>query len=67
MPPPKAGDKVRWQSHGGEAHGTVVKKLIEPTRIKKHQVNASRDEPQFLVETADGKQAAHKADALKGD
>jgi hypothetical protein len=61
----KAGDKVHWSSHGGEAEGKVVKKLTSPTRIKSHKVAASKDEPQYLVETDEGKRAAHKPDALK--
>jgi hypothetical protein len=67
MRAPKTGDKVSWKSHGGEAHGKVVEKLTSPTRIKTHKVAASKDAPQFLVETNDGKQAAHKAQALKRD
>lgn len=60
----KAGDKVSWKSHGGTAHGKVVKKQTSPTTIKGHKVAASKDEPQFIVETAEGKKAAHKAGAL---
>jgi Hypervirulence associated proteins TUDOR domain len=62
---PKNGDAVSWNSHGGKAHGKVVKKLTAPTQIKGHKVAASKDNPQFLVETKEGKQAAHKAEALK--
>jgi plastocyanin len=61
----KAGDKVTWSSHGSTAHGKVVKKLTSETHIKGHKVAASRDEPQYLVETEEGKQAAHKPSALK--
>jgi hypothetical protein len=64
---PKPGQRVSWKSHGGEAHGKVVRKLTRRTRIKSHPVAASPDNPEFLVETDDGKQAAHKAAALKGD
>ncbi|MGV3512170.1 MAG: DUF2945 domain-containing protein [Novosphingobium sp.] len=60
----KAGDKVSWKSHGGEAHGKVVCKLEKPTTIKGHKVAASKDNPEFLVETAQGKRAAHKPGAL---
>lgn len=63
----KRGDEVTWKSHGGEAHGKVVKKVTEPTRIKGHKVAASAGEPQFIVETEDGKKAAHKPAALKRD
>ena len=61
----KAGDKVSWNSHGGEAHGKVVKKVTSPMTIKGHKVAASKDNPEYLVETDDGKRAAHKAEALK--
>ena len=61
----KQGDKVNWQSHGGTAHGKVVKKLTGETKIKSHKVKASKDDPQFLVETEEGKQASHKPGALK--
>lgn len=58
------GDRVKWKSHSGEAHGQVVKKQTSPTSIKKHKVAAGKDNPQFIVETDDGKRAAHKPDAL---
>ena len=58
------GDSVSWKSHAGTAHGKVVKKITEPVEIKGHHVAASKDNPEYLVETEDGKQAAHKAEAL---
>ncbi|WP_426000466.1 DUF2945 domain-containing protein [Caulobacter sp. DWR1-3-2b1] len=67
MQPPKAGDNVSWKSHGGEAKGKVVRKLTTPIQIKGHKVAASKDNPEFLVETEDGKHAALKAGALKRD
>lgn len=60
----RIGDKVSWNSHGGTAHGMVVKKQTSPTAIKGHKVAASKDDPQFIVETDEGKKAAHKPDAL---
>jgi hypothetical protein len=60
----KSGDRVSWNSHGGKAHGKVVKKLTSPMTIKGHKVAASKEHPEFLVETDEGKQAAHKAEAL---
>jgi len=65
MQHPKVGDDVSWKSHAGKAHGKVVEKLTAATQIKSHKVAASKEEPQFLVKTADGKKAAHKAKALK--
>lgn len=64
MSDPSSGDKVSWKSHGGTAHGKVIKKQTTPTEIKGHKVAASKDNPQFIVETDAGKKAAHKADAL---
>ncbi len=61
----KSGDKVSWKSHGGEAHGKVVRKQTTPTQIKGHKVAASADNPQYIVETEAGKRAAHKPGALK--
>jgi hypothetical protein len=61
------GDKVSWKSHGGEAHGKVVAKQTEPTAIKGHKVAASPENPQFIVETEEGKRAAHKPEALSRD
>lgn len=62
----KAGDHVKWNSHGGEAVGTVEKKVTSDTTIGSHQVRASKDDPQFIVKSEkSGKKAAHKPDALK--
>lgn len=61
----KPGDAVAWKSHGGEAHGKVVRKLTKPMQIKGHKVAASAENPEYLVETDEGKRAAHKPAALK--
>lgn len=61
----KAGDKVSWKSHSGTAHGKVVNKQTSETQIKGHKVAATKDDPQYIVETEAGKKAAHKAGALK--
>jgi hypothetical protein len=63
----KAGDRVSWNSHGGKARGKVVKKLTSPAAIKGHKVAASKDNPEYLVETNEGKRAAHKPGALRKD
>lgn len=62
----KPGDKVEWHSSQGMVHGTVKRRLTEPTEIKGHHVHASPQEPQYLVESDQtGAQAAHKPEALK--
>jgi hypothetical protein len=60
----KAGDRVSWKSHGGRAEGKVVRKVTQPMTIKGHKVEGSTDNPEYLVETDEGKRAAHKAGAL---
>ena len=60
----RAGVKVSWKSHGGGAHGKVVRKVTSPMKIKGHKVAASKDNPEYLVETEEGKRAAHKPEAL---
>ena len=54
----KKGDRVSWNSHGGEAQGHVVREQTTPTRIKGHKVAASKDNPQYIVETDEGKRGA---------
>ena len=62
----KTGDKVEWETSQGKTSGTVKKKLTKPTDIKGHHVAASKDNPEYLVESEkSGGQAAHKPDALK--
>ena len=61
----KTGDKVSWHSHGGTAYGEVEKVLTSDTSVKGHKVRASKDDPQYLVESDNGGKAAHKASALK--
>ena len=62
----KKGDKVEWNTSQGKTKGTVKKKLTSPTDIKDHHVAASKDNPEYLVETDEsGKEAAHKPESLK--
>jgi hypothetical protein len=62
----KPGDHVAWDSRNGKTEGSVKKKLTSPTKIKGHTVAASKDDPQYLIESdKTGAEAAHKPDALK--
>ena len=62
----KMGDKVKWSSHGGEAVGTVEKKITSESEAGGRKVKASEDEPQYLVKSErSGGTAVHKPDALK--
>ena len=61
----KKGDKVKWKSHGGEAVGKVLEKITTETEAGGRKVKASKDEPQYLVESEkSGGTAVHKPDAL---
>jgi Hypervirulence associated proteins TUDOR domain len=60
------GDQVTWQSHGSTAEGKVKKKITSDTEAGGRQVRASKDEPQYLVESdKSGGEAVHKPGALK--
>jgi hypothetical protein len=62
----KKGDEVTWKSHGGEAVGKVKKKLTSDTKAAGRKVRASKDDPQYLVESdKSGGEAVHKPSALK--
>jgi hypothetical protein len=62
----KKGDRVSWQSHGGEAVGEVLKTITSDTEAAGRTVKASKDEPQYLVRSEkSGGEAVHKASALK--
>lgn len=62
----KAGDRVRWDHSQGSSSGKVIRKLTSPTRIKGHKVAASKDNPEYLVESArTGARAAHKPSELR--
>ncbi|MBW4485944.1 MAG: DUF2945 domain-containing protein [Tildeniella torsiva UHER 1998/13D] len=61
----KQGDKVSWSTPQGKTVGKVVKKLTSRTEVKGHTVAASKENPQYLVESEKtGSQAAHKPEAL---
>lgn len=62
----KKGDPVEWNTSQGKTTGEVKKKLTSPIDIKGHHVNASKENPEYLVESEkSGKEAAHKPESLK--
>jgi hypothetical protein len=62
----KAGDKVKWDHSQGTTTGKVVRKLTKPMKIKDHKVAASKDHPEYLVESGKtGARAAHKPSELR--
>ncbi len=61
----KQGDRVEWNTPQGKTRGTVKKKLTSSTEVGGQKINASKDDPRYLVESVkSGKEAAHKPDAL---
>ena len=62
------GDHVSWKSHGGEAEGTVQRKITEDTEAAGRTVRATADEPQYEVKSEkSGGTAVHKPGALHKD
>lgn len=62
----KAGDKVKWDHSQGTTTGKVVRKLTKPTKIKDHKVAASKENPEYLVESGKtGARAAHRPGELR--
>lgn len=62
----REGDAVEWDSHGSTAYGTVEGKLTERTEAAGRTVDASPDEPQYLVRSEkSGGTAVHKPSALR--
>jgi hypothetical protein len=60
----KVGDRVSWSSSGGKSVGRVRKKLTKPLEIKGHHVAASPENPELLVRSDRGGEAAHKPGSL---
>lgn len=61
----KRGDRVEWNTPQGKTQGTVKKKLTSSTQIEGQKINASEENPRYLVESEkSGKEAAHKPGSL---
>jgi len=61
----KQGDKVEWNTPQGKTRGMVKKKLTSSTEVGGQKINASEDDPRYLVESEkSGKEAAHKPGTL---
>jgi hypothetical protein len=61
----KHGDKVEWNTPQGKTRGMVKKKLTSSTEVGGQKINASEDDPRYLVESEkSGKEAARKPDTL---
>jgi len=62
----KKGDHVSWNSEAGRVRGTIKKKITSPIRFKGYTVRASKDQPQYLIESEKTDHLAmHKGPALR--
>jgi hypothetical protein len=62
----KVGDQVEWNSEAGRARGTIKKKITSEIEFKGYKVHASKEEPQYLIESdKTDHMAMHKGSALK--
>ncbi|MFE7033284.1 DUF2945 domain-containing protein [Streptomyces sp. NPDC057621] len=60
------GDKVSWSSHGQTVPGKVKKKITGRAEVAGRTVDASKDEPQYEVESdKSGRDAVHKPGSLR--
>jgi hypothetical protein len=62
----KIGDRVSWNSEAGRVSGVIRKKISAPIEFKGYTVHASREEPQYLIESdRTDHLAMHKGSALR--
>jgi DUF2945 family protein len=60
------GDRVSWNSEAGRVTGTIRRKITKPIRFKGYTVRASKDTPQYLIESEKTDHLAmHKGSALR--
>lgn len=61
----KIGDHVSWNSEAGRVSGKIIKVHTQDFDYKGHTRRASKDEPQYEIESDKTDHiAAHKEDAL---
>jgi hypothetical protein len=62
----KRGDRVSWDSEAGRVTGVIRKKISSPMKLEGHIVHASRNAPQYLIESEKTDHVAiHKGSALR--
>lgn len=60
------GDLVEWNSEAGRVRGKIKKKITSEIMFKSYIVHASKEEPQYLIESIKTDHLAmHKGSALK--
>ena len=62
----EVGDHVGWNSEAGHVRGTIRKKVTSAIKFKTYIVRASKEDPQYLIESdTTDHLAMHKGSALK--
>jgi hypothetical protein len=62
----RIGDHVSWNSEAGRVSGVIRKRISAPIEFKGYTVQASREEPQYLIESDKTDHLAmHKGSALR--
>ena len=62
----KRGDHVEWNSEAGRVRGVIIKKVVSDIRIKGYVHHASKEEPQYLIQSDKTDHVAiHKGKALR--
>ena len=62
----RRGDHVEWNSEAGRVRGVIIKKVVSDIRIKGYVHHASREEPQYLIQSDKTDHVAiHKGQALR--
>ena len=62
----RIGDRVSWNSEAGRVSGIIRKKISSPIQFKGYTVRASKQEPQYLIESDKTDHLAmHKGSALR--
>ena len=62
----RIGDHVSWNSEAGRVSGIIRRKISAPIQFKGYTVHASREEPQYLIESDKTDHLAmHKGSALR--
>lgn len=62
----RIGDHVSWNSEAGRVSGTIRRKIRTPIKFKGYTVRASKEEPQYVIESDKTPHlAVHKGSALR--
>jgi hypothetical protein len=62
----KVGDHVTWNSEAGHVSGVIARKVTSNTRFKRYVHHASKDDPQYIINSNKTNHVAiHKGTALQ--